>query len=146
MQKGPQPKPQDATANNCQPDRDIWPGNSRGGADRSRLRSSRSNDDVAQVLSNQVWKRVLARDPVSALRCGGQIDALPRGRPHELDEDVSFAVRVQSVGGTLVVSRDQSAELAGQHDSSTMASRDPRTIARSGFQQAADSGVNSGLH
>ena len=42
-------------------------------------------------LSDQAWERVLARDPVAALRCGRQVDALPRGGPGELAENVSFA-------------------------------------------------------
>ncbi len=42
-------------------------------------------------LSDQAWERVLARDPVAALRCGRQVDALPRGGPGELADNVSFA-------------------------------------------------------
>jgi len=42
-------------------------------------------------LSDQVWERVLARDPAAALRCGRPADALPWGGPGELAENVSFA-------------------------------------------------------
>jgi uncharacterized protein (DUF885 family) len=48
-------------------------------------------EDVVRELSDQVWERVLTRDPVAALRCGRQVDALPRGGPGELAENVSFA-------------------------------------------------------
>jgi uncharacterized protein (DUF885 family) len=46
---------------------------------------------VVRQLSDQVWARILARDPAAALRCGRQVDALPRGGPGELAENVSFA-------------------------------------------------------
>ena len=39
-------------------------------------------------LSDQAWERVLARDPVAALRCGRQVDALPRGGPGELADEL----------------------------------------------------------
>jgi len=42
-------------------------------------------------LSDQVWERILARDPAAALRCGRPVDALPRGGPGELADNVSFA-------------------------------------------------------
>jgi hypothetical protein len=46
---------------------------------------------VARELSDEVWDRILARDPVAALRDGRGVAALPRGGPGELAENVSFA-------------------------------------------------------
>jgi uncharacterized protein (DUF885 family) len=46
---------------------------------------------VVRELSDQVWERILARDPAAALRCGRPVDALPRGGPGELADNVSFA-------------------------------------------------------
>jgi uncharacterized protein (DUF885 family) len=48
-------------------------------------------EDAARELSDQVWERILARDPAAALRCGRPVDALPRGGPGELADNVSFA-------------------------------------------------------
>jgi uncharacterized protein (DUF885 family) len=47
--------------------------------------------DVAREVSDQVWERVLTRDPVAARRCGRPVDALPRGGPDEVAENVAFA-------------------------------------------------------
>ena len=44
-----------------------------------------------QELLDQAWGRVLDRDPVSALRCGRQVDSLPRGGPEAMLEDVALA-------------------------------------------------------
>ena len=49
-------------------------------------------DAAVRELADQVWERVLDRDPVAALRCrGGQVDALPRGGPAAMQHDVSAA-------------------------------------------------------
>ena len=49
-------------------------------------------DAAVRELADQVWERVLDRDPVAALRCrGGQVDALPRGGPAAMEHDVSAA-------------------------------------------------------
>jgi hypothetical protein len=49
------------------------------------------DEAVVRELSDQVWERVLTRDPVAAQRCGRPVDALPRGGPGELAENVAFA-------------------------------------------------------
>jgi uncharacterized protein (DUF885 family) len=50
------------------------------------------DDAAVRELADQVWERVLDRDPVAALRWrGGQVDALPRGGPAAMEHDVSVA-------------------------------------------------------
>jgi uncharacterized protein (DUF885 family) len=44
-------------------------------------------------LCDAAWARVLDRDPVAALRCRGQVDALPPGGPAAMEHDVSVAQR-----------------------------------------------------
>jgi uncharacterized protein (DUF885 family) len=49
------------------------------------------SEAAVRELSDQVWERILTRDPAAALRCGRPVDALPRGGPGELADNVSFA-------------------------------------------------------
>lgn len=49
---------------------------------------------MVRELADQVWERALDRDPVAALRCRGQVDALPRGGPAAMEHDVSAAAGV----------------------------------------------------
>jgi uncharacterized protein (DUF885 family) len=49
------------------------------------------DDAAVRKLADQAWERVLDRDPVAALRCRGQVDALPRGGPAAMEHDVSAA-------------------------------------------------------
>lgn len=48
-------------------------------------------DGLVRELNDQAWERVLDRDPVAALRCRGQVDALPRGGPAAMEHDVGVA-------------------------------------------------------
>jgi uncharacterized protein (DUF885 family) len=54
-------------------------------------------------LCDQAWERVLDRDPVTALRCRGQVDGLPPGGRAAMERDVSVAAdalgRLGSAGG-----------------------------------------------
>jgi len=43
-------------------------------------------------LSDLLWERVLALDPLTAQRAGRHVDALPRGGPEAMEREVSFAV------------------------------------------------------
>ena len=58
---------------------------------------------VVGELSDLLWERVLARDPLTALRLGRQVESLPPGGPEAMEKDVSFAVsmlgRLAGVGG-----------------------------------------------
>jgi hypothetical protein len=58
---------------------------------------------VIGELSDLLWERVLARDPLAALHCGRPVEALPRGGPEAMEQDVSFAVsmlsRLAGIGG-----------------------------------------------
>jgi uncharacterized protein (DUF885 family) len=49
------------------------------------------DEAIVREVSDLLWERALARDPVSALRSGRQITALPRGGPDALARDVAFA-------------------------------------------------------
>lgn len=53
-------------------------------------------DLTVRELSDSAWARVLDRDPVTAMRCRGQVDALPRGGPAAMEHDVSVAVSALS--------------------------------------------------
>jgi uncharacterized protein (DUF885 family) len=48
---------------------------------------------TVRELCDSAWARVLDRDPVAAMRCRGQVDALPRGGPDAMERDVSAAQR-----------------------------------------------------
>jgi uncharacterized protein (DUF885 family) len=48
-------------------------------------------EDVVGELSDLLWERVLARDPVAMLRSGRPVESLPRGGPQAMELDVSFA-------------------------------------------------------
>ena len=54
-------------------------------------------------LGDLLWERVLARDPLTALRLGRQVESLPPGGPEAMEQDVSFAVstlgRFAGIGG-----------------------------------------------
>jgi uncharacterized protein (DUF885 family) len=58
---------------------------------------------VVGQLSDLLWERVLARDPLTALRLGQLVESLPPGGPEAMERDVSFAVsmlgRLAGVGG-----------------------------------------------
>jgi uncharacterized protein (DUF885 family) len=62
---------------------------------------------VAEViigeLSDLLWERALARDPVSAVRFGRQVESLPTGGPEAMERDVTFAEgtlgRLAGIGG-----------------------------------------------
>ena len=58
--------------------------------------------DISE-LSDLLWERVLARDPLTALHCGRPVEALPHGGPEVMENDVSFAVsalgRLDGAGG-----------------------------------------------
>jgi uncharacterized protein (DUF885 family) len=47
---------------------------------------------VIGELSDLLWERVLARDPVTALRLGRPVESLPSGGPEGVERDASFAV------------------------------------------------------
>jgi uncharacterized protein (DUF885 family) len=47
---------------------------------------------VVGKLTDLVWERVLARDPLTALRLGQRVESLPPGGPEAMERDVSFAV------------------------------------------------------
>jgi uncharacterized protein (DUF885 family) len=58
---------------------------------------------IVDELSDLLWDRVLARDPLTALRLGRQVESLPPGGPEAMEQDVSFAVstlgRLAGIGG-----------------------------------------------
>ena len=58
---------------------------------------------VVGALSDELWERVLARDPLTALRAGHTVESLPRGGPQAMEQDVSFATstlgRLAGIGG-----------------------------------------------
>lgn len=58
---------------------------------------------VVGELSDLLWERVLARDPLTALRWGRPVESLPLGGPEAMEQDVSFAVstlgRLARAGG-----------------------------------------------
>jgi uncharacterized protein (DUF885 family) len=58
---------------------------------------------VVGELSDLLWERVLARDPLTALRVGRPVESLPAGGPEAMERDVSFAVsmlgRLAGAGG-----------------------------------------------
>jgi len=49
-------------------------------------------DLTVQELNDAAWQRVLDRDPVTAMRCGRPVNALPPGGPAAMEQDVSVAV------------------------------------------------------
>jgi hypothetical protein len=48
-------------------------------------------DLIVRELCDSAWARVLDRDPVTAVRCRGHVDALPPGGPVAMQHDVSVA-------------------------------------------------------
>ncbi|HEY3955436.1 MAG TPA: DUF885 domain-containing protein [Streptosporangiaceae bacterium] len=46
---------------------------------------------TVQELCDSAWARVLDRDPATAMRCRGQVEALPPGGPAAMEHDVSVA-------------------------------------------------------
>ena len=58
---------------------------------------------VVGELSDVLWERVLARNPVAALHSGRQVETLPTGGPETVERDASFAVsmlgRLAGIGG-----------------------------------------------
>jgi uncharacterized protein (DUF885 family) len=58
---------------------------------------------VVRELSDLLWERVLARDPLTSLRCGRPVQSLPRGGPEAADRDAAFAAatlgRLAGIGG-----------------------------------------------
>jgi uncharacterized protein (DUF885 family) len=60
-------------------------------------------ETVAGELSDLLWERALARDPLTALRLGRQVESLRPGGPEAMQQDVSFAVsmlrRLAGAGG-----------------------------------------------
>ena len=60
-------------------------------------------EPIVAELSDLLWDRALARDPVSALRFGREVDSLPSGGPEAMEQDVSFAKqtlgRLAGIGG-----------------------------------------------
>lgn len=65
--------------------------------------SARVAEAVVGELSDLLWERVLARDPLTALRLGRPVDSLPSGGQEAMERDVSFAVstlgRLAGAGG-----------------------------------------------
>jgi uncharacterized protein (DUF885 family) len=51
---------------------------------------------TVRALSDSAWARVLDRDPVTAMRCRGQVEALPPGGPAAMEHDVPVAVSALS--------------------------------------------------
>jgi uncharacterized protein (DUF885 family) len=49
------------------------------------------NEAIVGELSDLLWERALKRDPLTALRCGQQVEALPHGGPESVQRDASFA-------------------------------------------------------
>jgi uncharacterized protein (DUF885 family) len=49
-------------------------------------------ETIVGELSDVLWERVLARDPLTALRLGRRVESLPHGGPEAMEQDVSFAV------------------------------------------------------
>ena len=58
---------------------------------------------VVGELSDELWERVLARDPLTAQRAGRTVESLPRGGPQAMERDVSYALgtlgRLAGTGG-----------------------------------------------
>lgn len=58
---------------------------------------------VVGELADLRWERVLARDPLTALRLGRQVESLPPGGQEDMERDASFAAstlgRLAGVGG-----------------------------------------------
>src|ERR1700761_1122447 len=58
---------------------------------------------VVGELSDLLWERVLARNPLAALHSGRQVESLPPGGPETVERDASFAVsmlgRLAGIGG-----------------------------------------------
>jgi hypothetical protein len=56
---------------------------------------------IVGELSDLLWERVLARDPLTPLRVGRQVE--PPAGPEAMEQDVSFAVstlgRLAGIGG-----------------------------------------------
>jgi uncharacterized protein (DUF885 family) len=48
--------------------------------------------ETVRELTDHAWDRVLDRDPVAALRGGGQVDTLPHGGSASMEHDVRLAV------------------------------------------------------
>jgi uncharacterized protein (DUF885 family) len=48
-------------------------------------------DHTVRQQADLAWERVLDRDPTTALRSGGRVDALPHGGPAAMEQDVSVA-------------------------------------------------------
>jgi len=61
------------------------------------------SEAIVGELSDLLWERVLALDPLTAQHAGRQVDALPRGGPDAMEQEVSFAVstlgRLAGIGG-----------------------------------------------
>jgi len=60
--------------------------------------------NTVSELSDVLWERVLARDPLTALRSGRPVETLPRGGPEAVAADASFAAtmlgRLAGIEGT----------------------------------------------
>ncbi|MFL6076235.1 MAG: DUF885 domain-containing protein [Mycobacteriales bacterium] len=46
---------------------------------------------TVRTHADAAWRRVLSRDPVTAIRCGQPVEELPRGGPAALERDVAIA-------------------------------------------------------
>ena len=67
------------------------------------MQPARVTETFVAELSDLLWERVLARDPLTALRLGRQAESLPSGGPEAMEQDVSFALstlgRLAGIGG-----------------------------------------------